>query len=92
VDVRPFRWFRPRDLLEAAFSDENYRTLSAFMGEVPGRLNPNGRVLLFFGTSGDMAYLQHLIDRSGLACETIASRDLATAEMTITYVTLKLTT
>jgi release factor glutamine methyltransferase len=88
----PFRWFRPRDLLEVAFADENYRALTTFMGEVQERLNPNGRVLLFFGTSGDMAYLRHLIDRSGLACETIASRDLATAGMTITYVTLKLTT
>jgi hypothetical protein len=36
-----------------------------------------------------MAYLKHLIDRSGLACETVASRDLAKDEMTITDVTLR---
>ena len=39
-----------------------------------------------------MNYLSHLIDRSGPACETIASRDLANDGMTVTYVTLKLTT
>ncbi len=34
----PFRWFPPRDLLERAVADENYASLTRFMGEVSDRL------------------------------------------------------
>jgi release factor glutamine methyltransferase len=88
----PFRWFRPRDLLERAFADENYESLSRFVAEVPGRLTPEGRVLLSFGTSGDLAFLRHLIDAAGLTAQTVASRDLAKDGLVVTYLTLKLTT
>jgi release factor glutamine methyltransferase len=87
----PFRWFRPRDLLEVSFADENYRTLTKFMSEVRGRLNRGGRLLLFFGTSGDMSYLRQLIDRSGLRADTIASRALGKDGTTVTYCTFRLT-
>lgn len=30
----PFRWFRPRDLLEASYADEGHRALGRFMAEV----------------------------------------------------------
>jgi release factor glutamine methyltransferase len=86
-----FRWFRPRDLLETSFADENYRTLTRFMSEVRDRLNPGGRLLLSFGTTGDMNYLRHLVDRSGLAADTIASRDLTKEDLTVTYRTFRLT-
>ena len=49
-----------------------------------------GRLLLFFGTSCDMNYLRHLIDRSGLAADTIASRGLIKDGITVTYCTLRL--
>jgi release factor glutamine methyltransferase len=42
----PFRWFRPRDMLERGTADENYRTLRAFMAEAPRRLRQGGRILL----------------------------------------------
>ncbi|HWC01151.1 MAG TPA: methyltransferase [Methylomirabilota bacterium] len=87
----PFRWFRPRDFLEASFADENYRSLTRFMSEVRERLNPGGRLLLFFGTSGDMAYLRRLIDRSGLRADTIGTRDLARDGINVTYCTFRLT-
>ena len=87
----PFRWFRPRDLLEMGFADENYRTLTRFMAEVRDRLNPGGRLLLFFGTSGDMTYLRRLIDRSGLHAEIIESHDLVKDGITVTYSTFRLT-
>ncbi len=67
----PFRWFRPRDLLERAFADENYETLTRFVHQAPDRLRPQGEVLLFFGTSGDVAYLHGLLEDSGLVSETI---------------------
>jgi release factor glutamine methyltransferase len=37
----PFRWFSPRTMLERAFTDENYATLTAFLRDVPGRLRPS---------------------------------------------------
>jgi release factor glutamine methyltransferase len=87
----PFRWFAPRDLLERAFADENYASLTRFMREVTSRLRAGGRVLIFFGTTGDLRYLHHLIDESPLHCETIASRDLTKDGRTVTYCTLRLT-
>jgi release factor glutamine methyltransferase len=85
------RWLRPRDLLETSFTNENDRTLTRFMSEVGDRLNPGGRLLLFFGTTGDFNYLRHLIDRSGLAADTIASRDLTKDDLAVTYCTFRLT-
>lgn len=61
----PFRWFKPRDLLEMGTADENYRTLTRFMAEARDRLRPKGRILLNFGTSGDIDYLEELIARHG---------------------------
>jgi release factor glutamine methyltransferase len=65
----PFRWFEPRDLLEASHTDADYRTLTMFMAEAPGRLRAGGRIVMNFGTSGDFAYLRELIERSGLVAE-----------------------
>jgi release factor glutamine methyltransferase len=87
----PFRWFRPRDMLERAFADENYETLTRFMTDVPDRLAPGGRVLLFFGTSGDIEYLRQLVQRSGLASEIVAQRDRVRDGVAVTYSTFRLT-
>ena len=65
----PFRWFEPLDLLEASHTDGGYRTLTRFMEEVPHRLRPGGRIVMNFGTSGDLEYLRELIERSGLVAE-----------------------
>lgn len=81
----PLRWFQPRDLLERAFADDNYASLTRFMGEVSDRLRPGGEVLVFFGTSGDVAYLDELIDASGLRSSTIAERSLHVRGETATY-------
>lgn len=81
----PFRWFAPRDLLERAFADENYATLGRFMAEVGDRLRPDGVVLLFFGSTGDVDHLDALIDAAGLASETIAERTIAARGGEATY-------
>ncbi len=70
----PFRWFQARDLLERAITDENYRALGRFMSGVGSRLRPGGEVLLFFGSSGDVGYLNVLIDRAQLIAEIVADR------------------
>jgi release factor glutamine methyltransferase len=67
----PFRWFEPRDLLERSHTDADYRTLTEFMAEAPGRVRTGGRIVMNFGTSGDLDYLRELIARSGLESEEI---------------------
>ncbi|MEM9513504.1 MAG: hypothetical protein AAGA42_01495 [Actinomycetota bacterium] len=81
----PFRWFRPRDLLERAVADENYESLRRFLSEVASRLRPGGEVLLFFGTSGDVEYLDELIAEGGLVSEVIAERAMLVREEQATY-------
>jgi len=53
----PFRWFAARDVAEQAITDENYAATGRFFAEVPQRLRPGGRMLLFFDTSGDQDHI-----------------------------------
>lgn len=87
----PFRWFRPRDMLEAAITDENYRAMRAFFKDLPQHLSPTGRVLLFFGTSGDVAFLTSLIEASAMRCEVVASQSLVKEGVRVEYFTYLLT-
>lgn len=86
----PFRWFRPRDVLERGTADEDYRTLRAFMEEAPGRLRPGGRILLNFGTSGDLDYLLALAHRTGLRREMKLYGEASRAGVTARYYTILL--
>lgn len=63
----PFRWFRPRDMYERGTADEGYRTLTTFFDQAGDHLEPGGRILLSFGTTGDIDYLHHLITTRGFA-------------------------
>jgi release factor glutamine methyltransferase len=63
----PFRWFRPRDMFERGTADENYLTLTTFFDQASDHLEPDGRILLSFGTTGDIEYLHHLITTHGFA-------------------------
>lgn len=87
----PFRWFAPRDLREANTTDEDYRTLTSFFCDVPGRLNSGGRVLLFFGTSGDADYLDQLIREAAFTVEKLASTKLEKDGLDVEYFTYRLT-
>jgi release factor glutamine methyltransferase len=57
----PFRWFKPRDMLERGTLDENYRTLTRFFSEVGEHLLKDGKIILAFSESGDVNYLEKLI-------------------------------
>jgi release factor glutamine methyltransferase len=81
----PFRWFVARDLLDRACTDENYETLRRFLTEVPSHLRVGGFVLLFFGTSGDVVYLDELIGQAGLASRTIDERTIRVRGVDTTY-------
>jgi release factor glutamine methyltransferase len=50
----PFRWLKPRDEYEISTTDENYKTLRTFFTEVADHLSSNGRILICFGSSGDI--------------------------------------
>lgn len=86
----PFRWFSPRDLLEAAITDEGYSALGRFFDGLSSRLRPGGRVLLFFGTSGDQEHVLSLATGAGLRVEVLASRELTRDASTVTYSTFRL--
>ena len=88
----PFRWFTPRDLLEAAIADEGYRALTRFMAEARIHLNDGGRILVNFGTSGDVDYLISLIERNGFKKEVVSELELARDNWTVHYYVFRLTT
>ena len=59
----PFRWFAPRDLREMAVADENFKSMTAFFGQVKDYLEEHGRILIFYGDSGDMNYFLSLVEK-----------------------------
>jgi release factor glutamine methyltransferase len=86
----PFRWFRPRDWAEAAITDENYRALTDFFEQVSAHLTPGGRVLVFFGTTADVGYLEQLVDDNGFTREVVARRAMDKDGHPVEYRTYRL--
>jgi release factor glutamine methyltransferase len=87
----PFRWFAPRDLFEAAMTDKDYKAMTTFFRQVKTYLEPGGRMLIFFGTSGDLGYLQSLIAQEELSSEVVAHDDLVRDGWTVDYFTFRVT-
>ncbi|MEU3270046.1 methyltransferase [Saccharomonospora sp. NPDC006951] len=87
----PFRWFAPRDLVETATTDENYRAMTEFFAGARARLTARGRLLIFFGTSGDIGYLRALADEHGFTVETVATATATRDEVTVGYHTFLMT-
>ena len=87
----PFRWFPARDLLESAITDPGYRTLTAFFDQVTAHLRPGGRLLMFFGTSGDLDYFLQLAQRAGLSAHVVASQSLSRDDLDVEYSTFRMT-
>jgi release factor glutamine methyltransferase len=86
----PFRWFRPRDLLESATTDEGYRAMTTFFRQARQHLAPGGRMLIFFGTSGDLGYLQHLVADCGFSSEVVAQDEMTRDGWRVEYFTFRL--
>lgn len=87
----PFRWFAPRDEFELGTTDEGYRALRAFFRGAPARLAAGGRILLFFGTSGDIEFLSTLIAESGFAKSVVNERAFTNEGIEVGYFTFRLT-
>lgn len=85
----PFRWFAARDLLEMASTDEDYRALTTFVRNVGRHLRADGRMLIFFGTSGDLGYLRQLLAEEGFAVEVLGHRDFVRDGMRVDYYTYR---
>lgn len=86
----PFRWMRPRDWAEASITDENYRSLTAFFAAVRDHLVDGGRILVFFGTTADIGYLEQLVERNGLSAEVVARRELVKDGHAVEYRTYRM--
>ncbi|CAM3169989.1 methyltransferase [Saccharomonospora xinjiangensis] len=87
----PFRWFRPRSLFETAITDENYGAMNRFFGSAREHLTENGRMLIFFGTSGDLDHLIFLADEAGFDRTVVAERSLTKDGWTVEYLTFRMT-
>ncbi|HEX7745013.1 MAG TPA: methyltransferase [Micromonosporaceae bacterium] len=87
----PFRWFAPRDLFEMASTDENYGAMTRFFRDARQHLTAGGRMLIFFGTSGDLGYLQRLTSEAGFTSNVVAELELDRDGHRVRYLTLRLT-
>ncbi len=72
----PFRWFKPRDILEKGELDENYNTLKKFFKQVKKFIAPAGKILLVFSESGDLHFLETLIKKNRFRKEIVARKKL----------------
>jgi len=87
----PFRWSRPRSLLEAAMTDEGYRAITNFFRNARQHLADGGRMLIFFGTSGDLGYLQSLLEEGKFSSEVVAHDQLEREGRGVEYFTFRVT-
>lgn len=87
----PFRWFAARDQLEAATTDENYAAMTRFFRQAHRHLTERGKMLIFFGSSGDLTYLRELIDHAGFQSALVAQHRLIKDDWPVDYFTFRLT-
>lgn len=87
----PFRWFQPRDLLEMATADPGYRALNRFIREARPYLSNRGRLLVFFGSSGDLGYLQRLVAGEEFRTEVLAHKKDTKDGWQVEYFTYRFT-
>jgi len=69
----PFRWFKPKNYLEAAGTDFNYAVLTEFFSQVRNFLRPKGRILMVFSTNGDWNFVKELIKKKKFGIKMLSS-------------------
>ncbi len=74
-----------------ATADPGYRALTRFVREARLYLSDRGRLLVFFGSSGDLGYLRRLVVEEGFGTEVIARETLEKDGEQVEYVTYRLT-
>lgn len=83
----PFRWFKPRSLMESVMADEGYQALTRFFRGARRHLPKGGKMLIFFGTSGDLRHLERLMAEEGFVWQTAAHDDLVRDGWKVDYFT-----
>ncbi|WP_436498082.1 methyltransferase [Actinokineospora sp. HUAS TT18] len=86
----PFRWFTPRDHRESASTDAGYRAMNTFFAQARDHLTPTGRMLIFFGTSGDLAHLHTQAEAAGFTTEVVATDGLDKDGWHVDYFTYRM--
>jgi release factor glutamine methyltransferase len=87
----PFRWFRPRGLFESGSTDEGYRAMTRFFRQVKTHMSSRARMLISFGTSGDVGYLETLMTSAGFSAEIVAHDDLVRDGWRVEYFAFRVT-
>jgi release factor glutamine methyltransferase len=87
----PFRWFPPRDMMERGTTDEDYEALTTFFTYAAAHLKPEGRILIAFGTTGDIDYLHHLITQYGFHCDELRRVEGEKDGLPVAYFAYRLT-
>lgn len=72
-------------------ADENYSTLRAFFRKLDDFLSDDGRVLVSFGSTGDLDYLHLLIDASELHRDEVRRVEGEKDGLPVAYVAYRLT-
>lgn len=85
----PFRWFPARDMFEVATADPGYRSMTRFFTGAAEHLTERGRMLVFFGTTGDLGYMRKLIARVGHTAETVANLRQERDGVSVEYFTFR---
>lgn len=70
----PFMYFKPKNMLEKAICDENYKDLGKFLKQARKHLTKNGRIYLAFSNIGDMDYFGKLIRNNKLKTKLLSKK------------------
>ncbi|MGH9920349.1 MAG: hypothetical protein ACRD6W_15965 [Nitrososphaerales archaeon] len=65
--------------------------MTRFFRQARRHLTDVGRMLIFFGTSGDLGHLQRLMDEEGFRWEPVAQHDLVRDRWKVDYFTFRVT-
>ena len=87
----PYRWFAPRDALEAAMTDEGYGAMTRFFRQARAHLAPGGRMLVAFATTGDLDYLRSLISSAGFRDQAVGHAEIERDGERVEYFAFRLT-
>lgn len=87
----PFKWFEPRDMYERGITDRNYEGMRKFISQAHRYLNPGGRILMLFSSSGDIDYVNYLIEYCGFKKSIVSESSLIVNGKLNKYYVYKLT-
>jgi len=60
----PFMYFKPKNNLEKAICNQNYKDLERFFKQVRKYLKKKGKIYMIFSDIGDINYLKRLIEKN----------------------------